>query len=143
MTSIQVILTHQLFRNIGLYTGVGIEEIEARDLWIIVAPAPFVGNGSHAPDITQELLLSGFFSLSIPLDSRFILLSEIQSFPAVSPNIDLVKLNVNHAFIGSFAVRYSLLQPLALDGGIVIRTNPYTHNYVELRLGLNTLLDFQ
>lgn len=143
LTSIQVLLSHQLFRNVGLHTGVGIEEIATRGLWIIVDPAPFVGNGLHAPDIAQELLLSGFLSLTVRLDSKFTLLTEIQSLPAVSPNIDLVKLNVDRAYVGSLAVRYSLLAPLALDGGIVVRTNPYTRNDVEMRLGLNTLLDLQ
>jgi hypothetical protein len=139
LTTAELLITHQLSRGIALHASFGVQEIQTRDLWIIVSPAPFIGNGFHASGVTQQLLLSGSLSLAIPLVPKVTLLSEVQSIPAVSPNIELVKLTVERAYFGSIAARYLLSQALGLEAGLLIQHNPYSRNNVQVRVGLNSL----
>ncbi|MBF8247763.1 MAG: hypothetical protein HW374_563 [Bacteroidetes bacterium] len=143
LTTFQMLASHGLGNSFSIHSSVGIQEVQSRDLWIIVAPAPSIGNGSHVAYIRHEMLLSWSLGLTHEVASQLSLYAELQTVPALSPNIDDVKLNVNRGYLGSLAFRYLPLPAVAFDAGIVFHTSPNTTNYTEVRMGLNTILSIQ
>lgn len=150
ITSAHVLVSHQILPFVALHASVGIQQIEYRNLWIFAvpvldfsAPGQQEINAFHAPDVSRRLLPSGSLGLSILVTPKLGLLTEVQSLPTIYPNKSEVKLEANAGYAVSLAARYLFFQQFSLDVGAVLHTNRYTRNEAEMRIGLNTLLDFQ
>ena len=115
LTSGTLVATQTLFSRVHLTGGFGIQEVQIRNLWIFIDPAPYVTNGFHAPEIQRTLMLSGLFQAQIDLSSTTLIFLESQSAPMIEPNLTQLSLNYERGFLTSAGVRFIPLFPVSLD----------------------------
>jgi hypothetical protein len=139
LTAFQVLVSHKLTEALSLHTSVGVQEVQVRNLFITLnVPPDFIG--STARDIAIQELLCGSLGVMHEVDSQLSILFEVQSIPALWPNIGGVKIDANRGYVGSLAFRYLPLPVVGLDFGIVFHTAPNRTDYTEVRMGLSTVL---
>jgi len=110
-----LVITERVFSRLSLTAGFGVQEIQIRNLWIFIDPAPYVTNGFHDPEIQRTLMFSGLFQAQIDVSSSTLIFLESHSAPMVEPNLTRLSLDYERGFLVSGGVRLIPLFPVSMD----------------------------
>jgi hypothetical protein len=119
---------------------VGVQEIRSRNLWILIAPAPFFGNGFHDTQIHNSLILDGSASASFVLRPKLALIGELFPLPYYTIDVPTNSLKILRAFTGLVGLRYSLSPMLNLDTYVRQQSTVSGIAFTQFRLGISGLV---
>lgn len=134
-----IVFSKMLSTNVNVTAGLGVQELQYQDLFISYTSIfPEISNKS----VNQNLMLHGFVSGNINIDSNISVMTELQSLPHIKANLDENDLEIDRSYIATFGVRYKLTNIFLLDAAAWHYTNSTSKDYTQFRFGLNTMLDF-
>lgn len=126
LTSGTLIATQTLFSRLHLTGGLGVQEVQVRDLWIFIDPAPYASNGYHASEIQHNLMVSGLVQAQIDVSNNVLAFFEAQAVPMIEPNLQRLSLTYKREYLTSAGVRFVPLFPVSMDVMI-------SHSFMELQ----------
>ena len=123
---------------ITMNLSVGYQELSSRNLWILIAPAPIIGNGYHAVSGDRSGMLEASANIVAGLLPQLALVAQAGTLPYFNVNPTALTLEVGRAYNGAVGVRYTLPIPLSVDSYVRWQSNINGKTDTQFRLGLSS-----
>lgn len=140
LSSATLVATQRVLSRIEITGGLGIQEIQTKDLWIFMSPAPSVTNGFHDADIEYTLMLSGLFQARADISGSMLVFVEAQSVPMIAPDLVRLSLDFQRGYLTTVGVRLIPLFPMSMDVMISHQTPFMQVSHTEFRISLGILM---
>jgi hypothetical protein len=122
--------------------SLGMQQLQSRNLWIFISPAPVMGNGYHAVSGDRSYLLDASIDVTYRVLPNLTLIAQAGTLPYFSVNPYALRLDVGRAYVGTIGFRYALPIPVSLDVYIRKQSMFNGHADTQFRLGISIELPF-
>jgi hypothetical protein len=136
-TSAGIAAESQLNDVLALRFTLGVQELQSRNFWLFIAPAPAIGNGYHSVEVQSSYILDGSANASISIKPQLALIAEIDALPYYGINLPENRLEPFRAYAGMVGVRYALSRSVNLDTYIRQQSKINSIAQTQFRLGLS------